>query len=322
MKSMASGSHEQWSSKFGFLMASIGFAVGLGNIWRFPYITGENGGGAFIIVYLICVFCIGAPILIGEIMIGRKGRMSPIAAMRNVAIAEGRGTGWQWVGGMNLFTAFIIEVVYCVVSGWVLYYLYVAVTSGFEGVDPVVSAARFDTLMADVPGMLFWTVVGLAVTGTIVFFGVQKGIERAVRVLMPMLFGLMVLLAGYNVFAGGFPAVLDPSTLDGANGFQINGINAGDRSGWSVSGAGDVNGDGFDDMIIGAVFADPNGRDDAGESYVLFGKSGGFSAVIELSTLDGANGFRIEGLNAGDRMGGSVSGAGDVNGDGFDDLII
>jgi NSS family neurotransmitter:Na+ symporter len=206
---MATGSHEQWSSRFGFLMAAIGFAVGLGNIWRFPYITGENGGGVFIVVYLICVFCIGAPILMGEILIGRRGRMSPIPAMRKVATAEGRGAGWQWVGGVNVFTAFIIEVVYCVVAGWVLYYLYVSVSQGFAGVDGAASAARFDGLLTDVGGMVFWTLVGLGITGMIIYAGVQQGIERAVRVLMPTLFGLLVLLAGYNLFAGGFPAAAD-----------------------------------------------------------------------------------------------------------------
>ncbi|MGE0625611.1 MAG: sodium-dependent transporter [Pseudomonadales bacterium] len=206
---MAVASHEQWSSRFGFLMAAIGFAVGLGNIWRFPYITGENGGGAFILVYLFCVFCIGAPILIGEIMIGRRGHMSPVVAMRTVAQAEGRSRAWQWVGAINLFTAFIISVVYIVVIGWVLYYLSVAVTTGFTATDGGMSAARFDGLMANVPGMLLWTAVGLVLTGLIIYSGVQKGIERAVRVLMPTLFTLLVLLAGYNLFAGGFPAAAD-----------------------------------------------------------------------------------------------------------------
>jgi NSS family neurotransmitter:Na+ symporter len=206
---MAAGSHEQWSSRFGFLMAAIGFAVGLGNIWRFPYITGENGGGAFIVVYLLCVFGIGAPILIGEIMIGRRGHMSPMVAMRMVAEEEGRSSAWRWVGAINLLTAFVISVVYIVVIGWVLYYLYVALTAGFADSDGIASAARFDGLLADVPGMLLWTAVGLVITGVIIYFGVQNGIERSVRVLMPTLFGLLVLLAGYNLFAGGFGAAAD-----------------------------------------------------------------------------------------------------------------
>ncbi|MCC5607716.1 hypothetical protein LC612_13190 [Nostoc sp. CHAB 5834] len=127
----------------------------------------------------------------------------------------------------------------------------------------------------------------------------------------------------YVVFgkSTGFSATLNLSTLNGANGFTINGINAGDNSGKSVSSAGDVNDDGFDDLIIGAYGADPNGSV-SGQSYVVFGKSTGFGATLNLSTLNGANGFAINGINAGDTSGWSVSSAGDVNGDRIDDLII
>ncbi len=116
--------------------------------------------------------------------------------------------------------------------------------------------------------------------------------------------------------------VIDLAGLDGANGFVINGIDAYDRSGVSVAGAGDVNGDGFDDLIIGAFTAAPNGKNEAGESYVIFGKAGGFSASLDLSTLSATIGFRIDGTDVGDQSGFSVASAGDVNGDGFDDLII
>jgi len=128
----------------------------------------------------------------------------------------------------------------------------------------------------------------------------------------------------YVVFGteSGFPASLDRSALDGSNGFRLEGINAGDRSGVSVSGAGDVNGDGIDDLIVGAWGADPNGNSYAGASYVVFGTEAGFAASFDLSALDGANGFRIDGIDADDRSGNSVAGAGDVNGDGNDDLII
>jgi len=128
----------------------------------------------------------------------------------------------------------------------------------------------------------------------------------------------------YVVFgnSSGFSASLDLSTLDGTNGFTINGIGGSDRSGTSVSSAGDFNGDGIDDLIIGTGFADRNGNIDVGESYVVFGQSGGFASSLDLNTLDGTNGFIINGIDQNDRSGGSVSRAGDVNGDGFDDLII
>ncbi|MGF1935799.1 MAG: beta strand repeat-containing protein [Nostoc sp. ChiQUE02] len=127
----------------------------------------------------------------------------------------------------------------------------------------------------------------------------------------------------YVVFGskGGFSAQLNLSTLNGTSGFAINGINANDNSGFSVSSAGDINGDGIDDLIIGAPFADPNGKY-SGQSYVVFGSKGGFSAQFNLSTLNGTSGFAINGINPGDASGYSVSSAGDINGDGIDDLII
>ena len=128
----------------------------------------------------------------------------------------------------------------------------------------------------------------------------------------------------YVVFgqSGGFSSSLNLSTLDGTNGFVINGIDADDHSGESVSGAGDVNGDGFDDLIIGADRGDPNGNSRAGESYLVFGSNSGFSSSLDLSALDGTNGFVINGIDRNDSSGHSVSGAGDVNGDGIGDFII
>jgi len=128
----------------------------------------------------------------------------------------------------------------------------------------------------------------------------------------------------YVVFgaAGGFAPSLSLAALDGTNGFRIDGINSFDFSGRSVSSAGDVNGDGFDDIIIGALFADPNGNNVAGESYVIFGAAGGFAPSLSLAALDGTNGFRIDGIDESDNSGRSVSSAGDVNGDGFADIII
>ena len=202
--SAAGGAQANWSSRFAFLMASVGFAVGLGNIWRFPYVTGENGGAAFVIIYLACAFIIGVPILIAELMIGRRGQASPPKAMAEVAQQSGRSRQWRWVGGMGLLAAYTIEIVYSVVVGWVLWYLFKAITTGFVGVDAVSASTDFSAVLASNSGMLFWTLVGLAITGLIIYSGVKNGIERAVSVMMPLMFLLLLGLAVYNYFAGGF----------------------------------------------------------------------------------------------------------------------
>jgi NSS family neurotransmitter:Na+ symporter len=200
----AGGAHAHWSSRFAFLMASVGFAVGLGNIWRFPYVAGENGGSAFVIIYLICAFLIGVPILIAELLIGRRGDAAPPIAMAKVAERSGRSRQWQWVGGMGLLAAFTIEIVYAVIVGWVLWYLFKAVTTGFAGMDTATAELEFAAVLASNEGMLFWTLTGLAITGLIIYAGVKNGIERAVTIMMPLMFALLIFLAIFNVFAGGF----------------------------------------------------------------------------------------------------------------------
>jgi NSS family neurotransmitter:Na+ symporter len=198
------GAQAHWSSRFAFLMASVGFAVGLGNIWRFPYVTGENGGAAFVLIYLACAFGIGVPIVMAELMIGRRGHGSPTRAMAAVAAESGKSKNWSWVGGMGLLAAFTIEIVYAVVVGWVLWYLFKAVTTGFVGMDAVAANAEFAGVLESNLGMVLWTLVGLSITGYIIYSGVQNGIERAVSFMMPAMFVLLLGLAGYNVFAGGF----------------------------------------------------------------------------------------------------------------------
>lgn len=201
---MAIAAADHWSSRFAFLMAAVGFAVGLGNIWRFPYITGENGGAAFVIIYLVCAFGIGVPILIAELMVGRRGQSSPPEAMAVVAVESRRSRQWQWVGGMGLLAAYSIGIVYSVIVGWVLWYLFKAVTTGFAAVDALNASNQFAAVLDDTAGMLFWTLVGLLITGLIVYAGVKEGIERAVVVMMPLMFLLLLGLATYNYFVGGF----------------------------------------------------------------------------------------------------------------------
>ena len=197
-----------WSSRWAFLLAAIGFAVGLGNIWRFPWVAGENGGSAFVLVYLLCVLAIGVPILMAELLIGRRGRGSPPEALAALAAEQGTHQQWRWLGHLNLLAAFLIQIVYTVVIGWVLFYLYLSLTQGFTAVSAEQSVAAFEGVKASFPIMMFWTGVALLLACAIVFSGLEKGIEPAVRVLMPMLFFLMLALAIFNGFNDGFDKAL------------------------------------------------------------------------------------------------------------------
>jgi NSS family neurotransmitter:Na+ symporter len=197
-----------WSSRSAFIFASIGFAVGLGNIWRFPYMVGENGGSAFVLVYLLCVFVIGMPILVAELMIGRIGRGSCSVAVLHTATQENRSPRWRGVGYVNMLTAFLVTLIYSGIVGWVLYYLYKAVSAGFGSFDASTSAAAYSAMLQDNVVMIFWCWTGLAITAGIAFLGLKAGVERAVSVMIPVLIAVLLLLAGYGALSEGFaPAV-------------------------------------------------------------------------------------------------------------------
>ncbi len=199
----------QWSSRFGFLMAAVGFAVGPGNIWRFPYVTGENGGGAFVLVYLICVLLIGIPIVMAELLIGRRGRKSPPGSIATVAESEGRSISWAWVGNLNLLTALAIVTTYCVVSAWILKYFVAALSHGYAGLEAQGAAQAFESVQQDTRALLAWTLAILLMAGSVLYAGVEQGIERVASILMPLLFALLLGLAVYNAFSGGFIEAVD-----------------------------------------------------------------------------------------------------------------
>lgn len=198
----------KWTSQTAFLMASVGFAVGLGNIWRFPYVTGENGGGAFILVYLLCVVVIGVPILMAELMLGRSGGGSPPRALAALSAQSGRARGWLGVGYLNLATALLIVIGYTVVAGWVLYYLYLALLGQVLQTEPAQAVQTFDALLDSFPSLLGWGSLSLVMTCAILYAGLHDGIERAVRVLMPTLFLLLVGLALYNIWFAQFDTAM------------------------------------------------------------------------------------------------------------------
>ena len=209
MASSSSASSEQtWSSGWTFILAAVGAAVGLGNIWRFPYVVGENGGAAFILVYVLCVVFVAVPILIGELMIGRRGSGSPPRAMARVAREAERSTRWSIVAWLGLIAGFLIATYYSVIAGWTLAYIQKALT-GFGGATAAEVGAQFDTLQADPMTMTGWHTLFIIITLTIVGRGLQGGIEKAVKIMMPALFAMLILMIGYAAVAGDFKAGIE-----------------------------------------------------------------------------------------------------------------
>ncbi len=194
--------HGEWSSRFAFILAATGSAVGLGNIWKFPYITGENGGGAFVLVYLLCVLAIGIPIMIAEIMMGRRGRQSPINTMATLAEEAQVDGRWHYLGWMGVIAGFLILSYYSVIAGWALSYVVKAFFGGFSGGDATEIKSLFDGLVSSPVQLVFWHSVFMVATMAIVMRGVSGGLEKAVRFLMPALFVILLLLVGYAMTTG------------------------------------------------------------------------------------------------------------------------
>lgn len=192
----------QFGSRFGFVMAATGFSVGLGNIWRFPYLTGENGGGAFVLIYVGCALLIAVPILIAEIIIGRQGGGSPPFALARLAGSHQRSRSWALLGHLNLLAALLICFLYTVITGWVLAYLLKAVTSGFAGFGALAAEAEFTSLLADPGALMGWAALALVSSLAVIWFGVQQGIERIAKFMMPSLLVMLIGLVIYNMVEG------------------------------------------------------------------------------------------------------------------------
>ncbi|MEJ2645873.1 MAG: sodium-dependent transporter, partial [Gammaproteobacteria bacterium] len=196
--------HGEWSSRFAFILAATGSAVGLGNIWRFPYITGENGGGAFVLVYLLCVALIGIPIMMAEILLGRRGRQTPVNTMRTLAEEAGRLPVWEGIGWMGMAAGFLILSFYSVVGGWTLAYVVRTGAGVFNGATAQGVRSIFATFTEDPERLLAWHTIFMAMTIVVVSRGVRSGLEQAVRFLMPGLFLLLLVLVGYGMGTGKF----------------------------------------------------------------------------------------------------------------------
>lgn len=200
--------HTIWGLRGSFILAATGSAVGLGNIWKFPYITGENGGGAFVLMYLLCIAVIGIPIMMAEILMGRRARANPIMATAELCETAGASKLWTSIGWMGALAGLVILSFYTVIAGWTLEYVQSALTGKFTGLTGETSQALFDSLLADNDRMLLWHTIFTLMTVVILALGVTRGLESSVRWMMPLLFILLLILLAYAMVEGEFVTAL------------------------------------------------------------------------------------------------------------------
>ncbi len=193
-----------WSSRLAFILAATGSAVGLGNIWKFPYITGENGGGAFVLVYLVCIAAVGIPIMMAEVLIGRRGGRSPVNSLRLIAERDKLHPAWKLVGVIGVLAAFLILSFYSVIGGWAVSYVGTAASGQLAGQTAESIGAIFSNLLSDPGTLLLWHTVFMALVMVVVARGVRAGLERAVSILMPGLFLLLIAVVVYAMTTGHF----------------------------------------------------------------------------------------------------------------------
>ena len=199
MTSIRTSIHGQWSSRWVFILAATGSAVGLGNIWRFPYLTGENGGGAFVLVYLFCVVMMGIPIMMAEILLRRRGRKSPVNTMHTLAIEEGLNPNWRFLGWLGVIAGFIILSYYSVIAGWTIAFIFKTGMGDFIGLNAEQTTSIFNELISNPYILLFWHTIFMFLTIYVVSKGVKSGLEKAVKFLMPALFILLLVMVGYAI---------------------------------------------------------------------------------------------------------------------------
>lgn len=197
--SMQERPREQWGSRLGFMLAALGSAVGLGNIWRFSYVAGESGGAAFILIYLLCIAAIGLPILMAEFTIGRKAQQDVVGAFQKIS----PGKPWVLAGYLGVASAFIILSFYGVVAGWSIFYFVQYIIGGPDISGAGSSEDFFGSFTSGVFAPLLWQFIFMLITVGIVFVGVKRGIEASNKILMPLLAILVIILAGYSMTLNG-----------------------------------------------------------------------------------------------------------------------
>ncbi len=201
--------HGHWSSRMAFILAVTGSAVGLGNIWKFPYVAGENGGGAFVLVYLACVALIGMPVMMSEILLGRRGRRNPIATMALLGKEEGKSTAWSWLGALGVIAGVLILSYYSVIGGWTLSYVLNSASGTFVNAGSEHVSAVRDAFIGSWQRVGLYHTIFMGLTIFVVARGVERGLEQAVRFMVPALLVLMLILLGYSINSGYFGVGLE-----------------------------------------------------------------------------------------------------------------
>jgi len=201
--------HGVWRSRWVFILAATGSSVGLGNIWKFPYVAGQNGGGAFVLVYLLCILFVAMPVMMAEIMLGRQGRMSPINTMQKLTRSMGAHRFWRSIGWLGVIAGVLILSYYAVIAGWALHYIVEMGSGRLQGASAGDVAASFGTLLANPQKQVFWHTLFMLLTMGVVVGGVTRGLGVAVRVMMPLLFVSLVVLLIFALQQGDVAAAAD-----------------------------------------------------------------------------------------------------------------
>ncbi len=206
---MSKKSYKTWANRPAFLLATVGGAVGLGNLWRFPYIAGENGGGGFVIVYLAFVFLFGLPVLSSELLIGRKCHKSALNSMRELVASHNANSIWKLIGWLSVLGPFVGFTLYVVVCAWSIDYLYLAIIDAFKDINGESSGNLFNQRTADSSLQIFLSGIFISMTVWVIARGVNKGIAKVSKILMPLLFVIIVILVIYGMIEGEFLRAVD-----------------------------------------------------------------------------------------------------------------
>lgn len=196
--------HGSWASRWVFVLAATGSAVGLGSIWKFPYMTGVYGGGAFVVMFLLFIALLGVPVMVAETLIGRRARLSPANALKALAGHTRHANKWSWAAFAGMVTALLILSFYSVVGGWSLDYILGVGAGNFQGAGAERAGGYFADMVADPWRMILWHTVFMLLSAGVIARGVVAGLERSLRIMMPLLFVLLLILLAYSLTTGHF----------------------------------------------------------------------------------------------------------------------